>query len=107
VPLLLPGAPVLVLGLTPKCEYTLCIQVEFMVGQELLLNVGAFCKVVRSTLAVNWPWPLEVTSRHGSATSCPPAVVPAGVEMPGVVLVPMPLVVGVPVEELFTERTAN
>jgi hypothetical protein len=107
VPLLLPGAPVLVLGLTPKCEYTLCIQVEFMVGQELLLKVGALCSVVLSTLAVNWPCPLEATSRHGSATSCPPAVVPIGVEMPGVVLVPMPLVVGVPVEGLFTEMTAN
>jgi hypothetical protein len=107
VPLLLPGAPVLLLGLTPKCEYTLCIQVEFMVGHELLLNAGAFCRVVRSTLAVNWPSPLELTSRQGRATNCPPEVVPVGVAMPGVVVVPMPLVVGVPLEELFTEMTAN
>jgi len=106
VPLLLPGAPVL-LGVTPKCEYTLCIQVEFMLGQELLLNVGALCRVVLSTLAVNCPSPLEVTSRHGIAVSCWPEEMPVGVEIPGVVVVPTPLEVAVPLEALFTERTAN
>ena len=52
VPLLLPGAPVPVES-TPKCEYTLCIQVESIVGQEALLNVGALSNFVRSTVAVN------------------------------------------------------
>ena len=70
VPLLLPGAPVPVAS-TPKCEYTRCIHAESIVGQELLLNVGALANLVRSTLAVNWspaPW---LSSRHGIATSFP------------------------------------
>jgi len=79
-----------------------------MVGHELLLNVGALCNVVRSTVAVNCPSPLELTSRHGIAVSCWPEEMPVGVEIPGVVVVvPLPLEVEVPLELLFTESTAN
>jgi hypothetical protein len=60
-------------------------------------------------LAVNCPWPLEVTSRHGIATSCPPAVVL--LPIPGMPT-PVPLLVelllpGAPVPAPLVEMTAN
>jgi hypothetical protein len=121
VPLLLPGAPVPVAS-TPKCEYTRCIHAESMVGHAVLLNVGALCNFVRSTLAVNWSPPPRLSSRHGIATSLPLLPVPKlpvdgcaerGDDTEGSVEgVPMPVEVelllpGAPAELLLSERTAN
>jgi hypothetical protein len=53
VPLLLPGAPVALVGDTPKCEYTCWLQDASMLGHVLALNVGALCSFVRSTFSVN------------------------------------------------------
>jgi hypothetical protein len=52
VPVLLPGAPVL-LASTPKCEFTRCAHAESIVGQVVLLNVGALCNFELSTFTVN------------------------------------------------------